>query len=337
MARQSEEFILAWLSLTSDSEVTGWQVISLPSSGTVEIQAGRRLPDNAEAVLFSFPTSRLARAEKLPGGKGFLVERAAAIGSNGLQLALTRQEEGNIELFTSMVCDVVGAIDQGVAEGVVESGLLQILVRRVLAWQQFMSHGSIPLSPEAELGLVGELYFMTILLDSQLPPMEVLSAWVGPDDAPQDFLLGDGAIEVKATMSSSGFPVRISSLEQLDDAVASPLFLAAVRFARLEEGFTLPEIIAEIGLRLKEEATAVNFFCERLMFVGYSEAHESNYTRRFKPKEKLYFSISEGFPRLTLGSVPIGVTRSLYEINLDHAGDFLTELDVVLKKLGVSG
>ncbi|EKN4900068.1 PD-(D/E)XK motif protein, partial [Yersinia enterocolitica] len=229
MARQSEEFILAWLSLTSDSEVTGWQVISLPSSGTVEIQAGRRLPDNAEAVLFSFPTSRLARAEKLPGGKGFLVERAAAIGSNGLQLALTRQEEGNIELFTSMVCDVVGAIDQGVAEGVVESGLLQILVRRVLAWQQFMSHGSIPLSPEAELGLVGELYFMTILLDSQLPPMEVLSAWVGPDDAPQDFLLGDGAIEVKATMSSSGFPVRISSLEQLDDAVASPLFLAAVR------------------------------------------------------------------------------------------------------------
>ncbi|WP_038910103.1 PD-(D/E)XK motif protein [Dickeya dadantii] len=337
MARQSEEFILAWLSLSSDSEVPGWQAISLPSSGAVELQAGRRLPDNAEAVLFSFPTARLARAEKLPEGKGFLVEKAEAMGTNDLLLALTRQEEGNLELFTLMVCDVVGAIDEGVAEGVAESGLLRILVRRVLAWQQFMSRGLSPLGPEAELGLMGELYFMTLLLDLQLPPMEVLSAWVGPDDAPQDFLLGDGAIEVKATMSSSGFPVRISSLEQLDDAVSSPLFLAAIRFIRLEEGFTLPEIVAEIEQRLKGQPASVNFFCERLMLVGYSWAHMSNYTRRFKPKEKLYFSISEGFPRLTLGSVPIGVTRAQYEINLDHARDFLTELDVVLKKLGVSG
>lgn len=337
MARQSEEFILAWLSLFSDSEVPGWQAISLPSSGPVGIQAGRRSPDNSEAVFFSFPTARLARAEKLPEGKGFLVEKAEAMGTNDLLLALTRQEEGNLELFTSMVCDVVGAVDEGAAEGVAESGLLRILVRRVFAWQQFMSRGSSPLGPEAELGLMGELYFMTVLLDSQLSPMEVLSAWVGPDDAPQDFLLGNGAIEVKATMSSSGFPVRISSLEQLDDAVASPLFLAAIRFARLEEGFTLPEIVAEIALCLKGEPAAVNFFCERLMLVGYSEAHASNYTRRFKPKEKLYFSISEGFPRLTLGSVPIGVMRALYEINLDHAGDFLTEFDIVLKKLGVSG
>lgn len=336
MARQSEEFVLAWLSLSCESDVSGWQVISLPCSGPVRVQVGRRLPDNGEAVLFSFPTARLSRTEKLPGGKGFLVEKAEAVWTNDLILALTRQEEGNLDLFTSMVCDVVGALDEGAAEGVAESDLLRLLVRRVIAWQQFMSRGSSPLGPEAELGLVGELYFMGVLLDSQLSPMEVLSAWVGPDDAPQDFLLGDGAIEVKATMSSSGFPVRISSLEQLDDAIASPLFLAAVRFASLEEGFTLPEIIAEIRLRLKEELTAVNFFYERLMLVGYSEAHESNYTRRFKPNEKLYFSISKSFPRLTVGAVPIGVTRAFYDINLDHARDFLTELDVVLKKLGVS-
>ena len=47
-------------------------------------------------------------------------------------------------------------------------------------------------------------------------------------------------------MSSSGFPVKIGSLEQLDDAVASPLFLAAVRFERIEGGATLPEMVAEV-------------------------------------------------------------------------------------------
>lgn len=99
-----------------------------------------------------------------------------------------------------------------------------------------MSRGATSLSPEAELGLAGELAFVIALLDSEVPAEEVLKGWVGPDDAPQDFLLGDGAIEVKATMSSSGFPVKIGSLEQLDDSVASPLFLAAMRFSREERG-----------------------------------------------------------------------------------------------------
>lgn len=63
--------------------------------------------------------------------------------------------------------------------------------------------------------------------------------WLGGGPTtPRRTLLGDGAIEVKATMSSAGFPVKIGSLEQLDDSVASPLFLAAMRFSRGEDGLT---------------------------------------------------------------------------------------------------
>lgn len=337
MARPSEEFVLAWSSLTCDGEAPGWQAISLPSAGPIEVQAGRRSPNNAEAVLFTFPTARLAHTERLPEGKGFLVEKAGSMGPKGLRLALTRQDEGNLELFASMVCDVVGAIDEAAADDVSESGLLRLLVRRVLAWQQFMSRHSGHLSPEAELGLAGELCIITALLDACVPPMEVLKAWVGPNDAPQDFLLGDGAIEVKATMSTSGFPVKIGSLEQLDDAVASPLFLAAVRFASVESGLTLPEMVAEIEQRLIGEPGATSILCEQLVCAGYADAHANDYTRRFKSKERLFFSVSESFPRMTPGSVPSGVMRALYEINLEHARDFLTDLDVALKKLGVTG
>lgn len=335
MARSNKEFVLAWLSLSGDEETSGWQVISLPSSGSIEIQAGRCSLSNSEAVLFSFPTARLARSEKLPEGKGFFVEKAGFMKQDGYQLALTRQVEGDLGLFTSMVCDVVGVIDEATTAGASESELLRILVRRVHAWQQFMSRGSSPLGLEAELGLMGELHFMTVLLDSSIPPWDVLNSWVGPNDAPQDFLLGVGAIEVKATMSSSGFPVKIGSLEQLDDAIASPLFLAAVRFIRGEGGLTLPEMIAKIKLRFIKDAGAADFFCEQLIRAGYSDSHKSSYTRRFEPKFQLCFSISEGFPRITSGVIPLGITRALYEINLDHAREFIIDINVALKRLGV--
>lgn len=334
MARPSKEFFLAWSSIFCDDGAPGWQAISLPSAGPVDVQVGRRSPDNAEAVLFCFSTVSLPRSERLPEGKGFLVERADLTGHDGLRLALTRQAAGSSELFASMACDVVGALDDAAADGASETRLLKVFLGRVRAWQQFMSRGAVPLSPEAELGLAGELYFMALFLDAGVSPESVLRGWVGPDDAPQDFLLDDGAIEVKATMSSSGFPVKIGSLEQLDDAVASPLFLAAVRFARGEEGATLPEMVAEIEQRLADELGAIDYLRERLMFAGYLAAHAGQYTRRFEPKERRFLSVTEGFPRLTLGTVPAGVTRTLYEINLDHAGDFQRDFDEVLSQLG---
>nr|WP_314531858.1 PD-(D/E)XK motif protein [uncultured Pseudomonas sp.] len=337
MARPNEEFLLAWSSLSGNDTIPGWQAISLAPAGPVEVQAGRRSPANVEAILFCFPTAKLGRAEKLPEGQGFLIERADSTSCGGLRLALTRQEAGSNELFTAMVCDVVGALDDIASKGGDETKMLRILIGRVVAWKQFMSRGANPLSPEAELGLAGELNFMIALLKSGVPADTVLFGWVGPDDAPQDFLLGYGAVEVKSTMSSSGFPVKIASLEQLDDAVASPLFLAAVRFSREEGGLTLPEIVAETEIRLGEELGVVNFFTERLMVSGYFEGHSSYYTRKFESKEERVFCISEDFPRLTPGTVPAGVTRALYEINLDHAGDFLLDLDAALKLLGVTG
>jgi len=87
MARPTEDFMLAWSSLSGNDPTPGWQVISLPSAGLIEVQAGRRSPDNVEAILLYFPSAELARAEKLPEGKGFLVERAGPRNDPGLRLA----------------------------------------------------------------------------------------------------------------------------------------------------------------------------------------------------------------------------------------------------------
>lgn len=329
-----DEFIASWEALSCSGVEAGWRAIPVACVGVCELMAARRSPGNEEALLARFPTARPSSSDRFPDGKGFEVIRADPFGDGMTWIALSRKESGSPELFAEMVGDVVGAMDAAAPEG--EVSVLKTMLRRVRMWQQFMSRGTGPLSPEAELGLAGELYFMARLLDAGVSPENVLRGWVGPDDAPQDFLLGDGAIEVKATMSSSGFPVKIGSLEQLDDAVASPLFLAAVRFARGEGGASLPEMVTEVERRLENEPGAVDFLRERLMVAGYAEAQAGQYSRRFEPKDKRVLFVSEGFPRLTPGVVPAGVTRVIYEINLDHAGDFLCDFDEVLSQLGAT-
>lgn len=336
MLPQIEEVVTSWKALSQESKsLIGWRGIYVSPIGSCELMAARRFPGNEEAFLVRLLNVNIGPSERLPEGKGFEVTKADPFSNGECWVALTRKEFGSSELFSEMVADVIGVIGNFVAEK--EEVIVRVMLQRIRMWQQFMSSSSGPLSSEAQLGLAGELHFVKVLLDCELSPIAVLKGWVGPEDSPQDILLGDGAIEIKATMSSSGLPVKIGNLEQLDDAVASPLFLGVVKFVSSKDGPTLADMISDIKIFLKNDPDAVGLFCERLLLAGYVELHAHNYTRRFEFKEQRVFSVCEGFPRMTLGSVPLGILRATYEINLDHAKNFIVDLDVALKKLGVIG
>ncbi|QQB37133.1 PD-(D/E)XK motif protein [Achromobacter deleyi] len=333
MARPNEEFLLAWLSLSADDPTPGWQAIVLPPAGPVDVQAGRRSPDNAEAILLGFPSARLTPAEKLPEGQGFSVERADSDGIHQLRLALTRRTAGSAELFAAMVCDVVGTLDEAASAGATERKLLQVFLGRVGAWQEFMRKGSQSLSPEAEIGLVGELTLLRTIIDAGVPVISAIESWVGPLDGIQDFEIGTGALEVKATISAAGFPAKIGSLEQLDDSARQPLFLAGTRLHQSETGQSLPELVAEMRDVAAGEAEAIRLLSERLIAAGYFDAHADNYIRRFTLVNILVIEVKDGFPRLTPDSVPLGIARVAYEIDLGKvAGSSIPAADA-LKRL----
>ena len=333
MARPIDEFVAAWDALSSRGDgMGGWRGIPVAPAGPCELLAARRFPGNEEALLAGFRNARLSPSERLPEGRGFEMVRADLNGDDRTWIALSRKESGSPDLFVEMVGDVVGAMDSEASAG--EASVLITMIRRVRMWQQFMARGARPLGLEAELGLAGELSFMTLLLDTGVLIDSVLDGWVGPDDAPQDFRIGDGAIEVKATLSTAGFPAMVGSLDQLDDATVSPIFLAAVRFALEEDGLTLPEILSDVERRLVTDPGAASVLREKLLTAGYVESHAAAYTRRFAVRENRLYSIAEGFPRLTSGTVPDGVSRAIYEIQLDRATDHLSNLDVALRRLG---
>lgn len=335
MARPSDEFLLAWSSLSSNDSMPGWQAIALAPAGSVEVAVGRRSPDNTEAILIGFPSARLARAERLPEGVGFAVERAEAKDAGQLRLALTRRVAGSIELFAAMACDVVGALDEAASVGSSEAMLLRVFIGRVAAWQEFMRKGSQALGPEAEVGLVGELTLLRAIIDAGVPSTNAVDSWKGPLDGVQDFELGTGALEVKATLSVTGFPARVNSLEQLDDSVRQPLFLAGLRLRQADSGQSLPDLVSMMRDFFGDDAEATRLLNERLIAAGYFDAHARRYVRRFTLVDTRVCEVKEGFPRLTPGLVPLGVSWAAYEINLDKvAADNVTTADA-LKKLGV--
>lgn len=332
MARQINEFTFAWESLSGTIDQSGWRSISVFSPSSCNIMAARRFPGNEESVLINFPDVKIPLAEKLPEGRGFIVERVDPNDDGKTWLALTRRESGNVDLFAIMVCDIVGAMDKEASNEVPR--LLRIFLSRVRSWQEFMRKGAQTLGAEEEIGLVGELFFLQSFIKMGAPPLTIVESWVGPLDGVQDFEIGTGAVEIKATISSAGFLARIGSLEQLDDSLRQPLFLAGVQFTQAETGLNLPEFVDAAYQVINSDAEAERIFSERLFAAGYLDAHANRYSRRFTMASTRVLEVVGGFPRITHGTVPIGIKRVIYDIDLDRVPGENLGLSEILIRLG---
>ena len=334
-ALSSTEMISIWRALPSDASTPGWRSIDLFQKGTLRVKVARHAPGNEEAVLIGFSSAKIAPTSQLPQGQGFRMERASLGDTSGEHhwLAITRQPAGGLELFASVVTDVCGLLDS--ANETPEHHVYQQLLGRVRGWQEFMRRGHEGLTLEAEQGLVGELCLLRHLLNEGVPLFSTIDGWKGPLGGLHDFRLGTGAIEVKSTMATDGFPVRIMSLDQLDDVQCPPLFIAAIRLSLNDSGISLPEYVADIRLLIKPDPAATNLFETALHQAGYLYMHSAIYTRHFSLKEMRIHLVDSDFPRLTPTSTPLAIRRAQYELDLAliSANDYA--LTDVLEQLGV--
>jgi hypothetical protein len=333
MAQPNDAFEMAWSSLAEMGDVDGWRTIQIEAPEGCVLRAGRRNPGNEEAFLIGLDSAAIPANEPLPQGQGFQVERVD-LGSEGKSwLALTRKAAGSIELFHAMVVDVSGALFEEDSSD--EQRLLHAFLRRVRAWQEFMRKGAQMLSPEAEIGLIGELALLRALIEAGASPAFAVAAWVGPLGHWQDFEVGPGAFEVKSTLSAAGFPARVGALEQLDDSARQPIFIVGCRFRQLtSEGQNLPGFVRQTRELLCEDQEAQRVFSDLLFEAGYHKRHAELYLRLFQLAEMRVVEVGAGFPRLTIGTVPMGITRAQYEIDLDKAPGEPVALAAAMKELG---
>ncbi|NWD74438.1 PD-(D/E)XK motif protein [Pseudomonas gingeri] len=334
-ALSSTDLLGIWRALSGNASTPGWRSIDLFQSGTCRVKAARHAPGNEEAILIGFSSAKIAPASQFPQGQGFRIERAAS-GDTAAEyqwLAIVRQPAGSLELFTAVVRDICGLLDA--SDSCSEDLVYQRLLGRVRGWQEFMRRGREGLSPEAELGLVGELCLLRYLLEEGVLLFSAVRGWKGPLDGLYDFRLGTGAIEVKSTMATEGFPVRIASLDQLDDSQCPPLFLAALRFGLNDSGLSLPETVEDMRRRLELDPAATRLFELALHSVGYLDMQAENYSRRFSLREMRIHLVESEFPKLAPYSIPAAIRRAQYELDLALISADNHPLLDVLEQLGV--
>jgi len=260
---------------------------------------------------------------------------SSALGASRRWLSLRRHRAGRLDLFTMMATDVLNVLRSDI--DVNDEARLNRFLARVRAWQDFMrAESDGPLSAEAEVGLYGELVVLEGLLAARVAAGIAVPAWKGPLDGLHDFALETGAVEVKTSTSPSGFAARIGSLEQLDDSLIRPLFVAAVRLALDASGETLTQCVSRVRDLLLNEMGTLTQFETLLLHAGYSALHADRYTRRFVRSSLRLFEVSDAFPRITRATVPLPVRTAVYEIDLDLVDAKSTTLESALSALGVS-
>ncbi|MCX6732890.1 MAG: PD-(D/E)XK motif protein [Candidatus Roizmanbacteria bacterium] len=145
--------------------------------------------------------------------------------------------------------------------------------------------------------------------------------------------MGNGAVEVKTTLSSFGFRAKINSLEQLDDALVQPLFLAGIRLALNINGITLPELINDLRNILSKTPESIAMFNSALLSIGFIEDKTNYYKRRFLLEEKRIMRVSGDFPRIIDSKISNEIRKVKYVLDLDMIVGFEIDFIEVLKQL----
>jgi hypothetical protein len=178
------------------------------------------------------------------------------------------------------------------------------------------------LSREKQCGLFAELWFLSSWLIPRFGVNDAVARWRGPFGGRHDFEWTGRSVEVKATTSTRGRIHRINGLDQLAPPEQGDLFFFSLQL-REEAGATntLPSVVAGCRIQLEQDANCLGLFENALAQVGYSPAHESEYTKlRLRIVEQGLFAVRDDFPRLTAAGLPQGIPPGIehieYDINL---------------------
>lgn len=304
----------AWRALARQEGAEDWRFVHLTDMGPVSVEAGCHFPLGREALIVSFPGSWPVNPARLPEGKGFDISciEGQSVFTGKTAIALVRRPEGSPDIFAIMVVDVLRALENA-ASGAGRD-VMEAFLERVREWQAFMARTHRPLSSDAQIGLLGELWMLRLLTDTSLGA-GALDCWQGPLRAAQDFHVRGGAIEVKSTVRTGSFLARINSIEQLDGDRA-PIFICAFRFEENTDGFSLVDLVSELRERFRLAGVQRGFEA-LLMVMGYLEEHAPLYGRTLALKDARTFLSQGDMPRLMRASLPAAIRSAAYVLDLD--------------------
>lgn len=204
-----------------------------------------------------------------------------------------------------------------------KSGFLPI-IRRWETWITFFQKSALPLSESEIIGLIGEIYFLQNVMCSKYGVDKALEAFIGVDKAHKDFEIENTWYEVKS-IHNGVRAVKISSIQQLDSDNDGKLEVLTFDqgTAGTADNITLNSIINAFKESL--DSNQIIDFDEKLRKAGYIE------DERYEDYNYLYirrdeYTVINSFPRISLNSLPQGITKASYEIDISALQQYKVEV-----------
>lgn len=247
-----------------------------------------------------------------------LVERHEDDGSKW-NLVLTLQDRQFDEVFLRLADDVHARS----ADSPNERTALDRVAVVIDEWRRLLRPRRTGLLSMDELrGLIGELWSLRSVFGEGRSVEAAVAGWLGPLGLPQDFWFAeDGLHEVKA-IGPATTRVRISSENQLD---ADNLELLVLQIANTGESsagaLNLPTLVNDVRTALSDGAFSPDAFEDRLSRLGVDVEDGFYQDLWFVVTRLTRYGVTDKFPAITASTLPTGVSRVKYQIELiDIAG-----------------
>lgn len=288
----------------------------------LDIYAALRAADDAPCLLV--PTLAPASVFFEVGG----MRLSSAPNDDGPLLVLSLEDHEQADLFVTVCSDAIQ-----VAALEVKADSLAAFLSRLGAWRRFLKERRTGLSRHEVIGLIGELMVLRRLV---LTDPTLQEAWAAPADGLHDFDRQGHALEVKSSLGVAT-SLRISTLDQLDDAGLRLLDLLHVRLVETADGQSLGALIEEIEAVLPGDG-ARRAFSNALLRRGLMP---DDVGARAAPVVELRslsaFRVGSTFPRLTRAGVPGAIRDAEYDLELRGIDGHTVDVDVVFSAFSRGG
>lgn len=322
----TDSFEELWRSLEAESAAAsrrvGWfrRLIEgkFPVSVHVAVQAGT----STRSFMLDVPLSVCDGLRDLPEtvSLSITIQTLAGLPSNMRALVLELGDSEFADLFDVFCTDYTSRLPKCVRP----ADAIALLLERLSRWQRFLSVAREGLSQSEVIGLVGELAFLRDVL-IPIGGIGMVRAWTGASNSAHDFVVpAVCSVEVKTTASSSLKYAHIHGENQLDAGNLSRLFLVCYRLDMSSNSSeTICSLIADIRAQTRDIPEFASVFNQLLVDAGYLDRHADRYLRhKFRLVERRDFIVSADFPRIVGDTLPDGVDKVSYRLDLRHCTSF---------------
>ena len=238
-----------------------------------------------------------------------------------------KREDGKLMLSFSLEDDDLKDIFYKFCEDIIESTRLNQqqnsftpAIDRWNTWIQFFSKSALPLTENEVLGLIGEIYFLQNFMIQKYGQEIALESYIGTDRAHKDFEVQDKWYEAKS-IHNGVRAVKISSIEQLDSNTSGNLVIMTFDQSTpsYDGNITLNKLISDFRPNLDRKWQLL--FDQKMRKAGYIEDERyDEYNYIYVNQDE--YEVSGAFPKLTKESLPNGITKASYEIDISAIQEF---------------